>query len=80
MTRGQPGDMSDSFDHHSALVALYRKRDPSKLDWVNEFLQKYAGQEVKLWVTLGKKYGLDAQPPPGFRESEQVQVQNQPEP
>ena len=63
---GSPQQQGGGADHRTALVALYQKRDPSKLVKVDEILKKYQGQEQKLWAILQKKYGQDAQPPAGF--------------
>ena len=49
---------SEAAQHHAALTAFYRQVDRSKLKSVGDILDKYHGQEQKLYRKLKKKYGV----------------------
>ena len=61
-----------SVDHRNSLVALYTKRDPSKLANLDFILKKYADQETLMWQLLQQKYGQDARPPPQYGQNPNV--------
>ena len=44
--------------HHADLTEFYRRVDRSKLKSVAAILDKYRGQEQKLYRKLKKKYGV----------------------
>jgi len=65
--KAKRGGITDPGDHRAALLALYQKRDPTKLGKIEAALEKYKGKEHAMWKILKKKYGdSDARPPPGF--------------
>jgi len=67
---GSTGGGGGTVDHRSALIALYQRVAPSKLNTVDAILAKYKGNEEKLWAMLKKKYGAGAQPPSSASEAQ----------
>jgi len=52
--------VNNSFDFWRVQIeAVYRRRNPYKLDKVLEFMEKYKGQEAILYAKVCKKYDLD---------------------
>ena len=51
-------DSSAAHAHHADLTEFYRRVDRSKLKSVAAILDKYRGQEQKLYRKLKKKYGV----------------------
>ena len=49
---------SEAAQHHADLTEFYRRVDRSKLKSVAAILDKYRGQEQKLYRKLKKKYGV----------------------
>lgn len=58
---GESGGQTFKSIYHERLYLFYKKYNPSKIQYVDEYLKKYEGEEEQLFAILSAKYGPEPQ-------------------